>query len=165
MTTPPALLEHLAAARAELLAALHEIGQEEFIRRPTGEPTEGDERWPVRDVLWHVGLYEDAVRRWVDATRRGVTAEPYVARRRPAHLNTPELLHAWLEQTRRPTVVLIEKLTDADLAAPRTDADGRETSFALALAALAEHDRAHAAQVRALRAAAEDPGAGSTDTR
>lgn len=162
MTMPDALIATLAAARDELLAALEGMSAETLNRAPPGQATADDARWPVRDVLWHVGAYDDFVRRWVDGTRRGVAVEPFATRMRPLHMDTPELLRAWLDQTRRPSVVLIGKLTPADLDAPRTDASGAATTFALALAALAAHDRAHAAQVRALRAAAGD-GRGEGD--
>ncbi|MDA0364398.1 MAG: DinB family protein [Chloroflexi bacterium] len=155
MTSAPALIATLSAARDVLLAAIEGLTAEELLRAPPGPATDTDERWPIRDVLWHIGMYEDYLRRWVDGTRRGIAVEPYAARRRPMHMETPELLRAWLDQTRRPTIVLVGKLGAADLDAARADAAGHETTFALALGALAAHDRAHAEQVRALRATAE----------
>ena len=159
MTASTALAEQLAAARDELLAAIEGISRVELIRRPPGEPTADDEHWPVCDVLWHVGAYEDFIRRTIDGARRGVAARAYGPPRRPAHMETPELLRAWLDQTRRPTVVLLEKLTSDELAATRVGANGRETTFTRLLERLAAHDGAHAAQVRALRADGAATGA------
>jgi len=143
----------LADGRADLLTALEGVTQEEFIRRPPGEPTDADARWPVRDVLWHVGMFEDWVRRGVDAARRGVEATAYEPRRRPAHVSTPALLLEWLAQTRRPTLVLLGKLRDEELGVAHR-VGGRERTFARGLAHLGEHDREHARQVRQLRALA-----------
>ena len=146
------LLSDLHDARAELLAALEDITQEQLVRRPSGEITDGEERWPVRDVLWHVGLYEDWLRRTIDQGLGGRPVAAFDARSRPAHLNTPALLREWLDQSRRPTEVLLQRLHDADLDR-EFDVPGRGPRRPRALlSGLARHDRQHAEQVRALRA-------------
>jgi DinB superfamily len=142
----------LAAARDELLAAIDGITREELLRPPPGEPSPQDERWPIRDVLWHVGMWDDYVRRSIDATRRHVPPPPFENRIRPLQLETPEMLRAWIDQARHLTLVLLGKLSEAELAETRRGPNGRDSSFRSALAFLASHDRQHAQQVRALRA-------------
>lgn len=146
------LQRELAAARAELLAALEGVTQEQFVRRPPGPVTDDEARWPLRDVLWHVGVYEDWVRRVIGQGLDGRPVVPFEARQRLAHLNTPPLLHEWLDQSRRPTEVLLQHLHDADLDR-EFEVPGRGPRRPRALlAGLARHDRNHAEQVRALRA-------------
>ncbi len=158
----------LDAARADLLAALDGVSPDDFLRPPAAAASPGDERWSIRDVAWHVGIYDDFVRRWMDATRRGAALPVLERRTRPVHMQTPDLLRAWLDQSRHATLVLLGKLAGgpgtegaADLDVARPTADGGRRSFREALAFLAKHDREHAAQVRALRAehgAAAGPG-------
>ncbi|MPZ99658.1 MAG: hypothetical protein GEU80_10050 [Dehalococcoidia bacterium] len=152
MTTANELRDEMAAARAELLASLEGVTQEDFVRPPLGEVTEGEQRWPVRDVLWHVGLLDDWFRRMIDQARGGRAIDRFEARRCPAHLNTPELLREWLEQTRHPTLVLLEKLDAEALDRPFTLPAGERRTPRYLLGYLARHDREHAAQVRTLRA-------------
>ena len=145
------LRAELDDARGELLRSIDGITQEQFVRRPPGEVTEADERWPVRDVLWHVGYSDDWTRRAIDHALRGEDAPRYEHRRRPAYLNTPELLREWLEQSRRPTLSLMRRMSDGDLEHEVRLADGRTRRVADLLRELAEHERTHAEQVRALR--------------
>lgn len=145
------LQTELAAARAELLAALDGVTQEEFARRPPGPVTDDEARWPIREVLWHVGVYEDWTRRSIAQGLDGRPVAAYEARQRPAHLNTPALLLEWLEQSRRPTEVQLRRLDDADLDR-EFEVPGRGPRRPRAmLGGLARHDRGHAEQVRALR--------------
>jgi hypothetical protein len=152
-----ALRVELEAARGELIEALEGIRQEEFVRRPPGEVIEGEERWPVRDVLWHVGYSDDWTRRAVDHGLRGEAAPPFEHRRRPAYLNTPELLREWLDQSRRPTLSLMRRMRDDDLEREVRLASGRSRRIGDLLREAAAHDREHAEQVRALRALPPPP--------
>lgn len=145
------LRAELEGARGELLRSIEGIAQDQFVRRPPGEVTETDERWPVRDVLWHVGYSDDWTRRAVDHALRGDVAPPYEHRRRPAYLNTPDLLREWLDQSRRPTLSLMRRMRDGDLEREVSLADGRVRRVADLLRELATHERRHAEQVRELR--------------
>lgn len=147
-----ALRAELDDARGELLASVDGITQDEFARRPPGGASEADERWPVRDVLWHVGYSDDWTRRAVDRGLRGEAAPPFEHRRRPAYLNTPELLREWLDQSRRPTLSLMRRMRDDDLEREVRLASGRSRRIGDLLREAAAHDREHAEQVRALRA-------------
>lgn len=143
------LRSDLEAARAELLASFEGIPQEEFSHRP---PEGADaERWAVRDVLWHAGLQEDWRRRVIDEGVNGRAISPFEPRRRPAIANTPEYLHEWLEQCRRPLLALLRRLPDGALDREFALADGdRRTPRAL-LDELARLDHDAAERVRTLR--------------
>ena len=160
MTDLDDLQHDLQAARTELLAALEGVTPAELERRPPGEITEDEQRWPIVEVLWHIGQVEDRFRRLID---QGLGGRPIVAeptRPRPTHLTTPALLLEWLKQSRRPTEALLRRIADADLdiEIPRPDGSTRTPRRYLAL--LANHDRDHATQVRALRALASTPARG-----
>ena len=160
MTEIQDIQHDLQAARAELLAALEGVTQAEFERHPPGEITDDEQRWPIVEVLWHVGLIEDRFRRIID---QGLDGRPAVAdppRPRPTHLATPALLHEWLDQSRRPTEALLRRMTDAqlDLEIPRADGSTRTPRRYLAI--IANHDRDHAGQVRALRELESLPAGG-----
>jgi uncharacterized damage-inducible protein DinB len=148
----------LEAARAELMDALAGISQEEFSRRPPQGSAPEDERWPVRDVLWHVGMLDDWFRRMIDQSRGGRPIDGYEARRPPVHMNEPPLLEEWLRQTRHATLVLLGKLDEAMLDREFTLPQGEVRTPRRLLAYLARHDREHAGQVRALRALRPDEG-------
>lgn len=142
----------LAAARDELLAALDGVTQDELARQPsTVDGTEAP-RTPMRDLLWHVGQLDDWTRRVVDQARGGRPLDAYEARQRPVHMETPELLGQWLEQTRRATLVLLEKLSADELDRELTLRGGEVRTPRSLLAHLARHDRQQGALVRAMRA-------------
>ncbi|MFA7249519.1 MAG: DinB family protein [Dehalococcoidia bacterium] len=151
MSDIEAIQRDLQDARAELLASLGGVTQEDLDRRPPGEITDDEQRWPIVQVLWHVGQVEDRFRRSIDQALdgRAVLADP--PRARPAHLSTPPLLLQWLEQTRRPTEALLRRMTDADLDLEIVRPDGSTRTPRRFLALLVNHDRDHATQVRALR--------------
>ncbi len=153
------VLAMVEEARDEVLATLQGVTQAQFVRRPPGEVTPEDERWPIRDVLWHVGLVEDWYRRSIDAALGGRAVEPYEAIRRPARLNTLPLLIEWLDQTRRPLRSLLGRIGPADLDREVAWAGGRTRTPRAALGRLAEHDRVHVEQVRDLLALPPEPEA------
>lgn len=146
------LVAELDSARTAFLAALDGVTREQFVRRPPGEVGEGEERWPIRDVCWHLGQYDDYQRRVILAAseRRALPAnEPT---RRPAHLNTPDLLRKWLSQSRRALVVLVSRLDDDALNHEFEGAAGRTMTARGILKWVAQHERNHIAQVETLRA-------------
>ena len=145
----------LEGARADLLDALEGVTQEEFDRRPPGEITDDEQRWPIVQILWHVGQTDDRFRRIIEQGLEGRTSPPHPARPRPAHLTTPPLLLEWLEQSRRPTTALLRRLTDADLDFEMVRPDGTTRTPRRYLALLVNHDHEHATQARTLRALEE----------
>ena len=150
----------LEAARADQIAAREGGTQAEFDRRPPGEVSDDEQRWPIVEVLWHIGQVEDRFRRAID---QGLDGRPVVAdptRPRPAHLTTLALLREWLDQSRRPTESLLRRMTDAALDVEITRADGSTRTPRRYLAIIANHDHEHAAQVRALRAVESLPAGG-----
>jgi uncharacterized damage-inducible protein DinB len=155
-----ALRDDLAASRAELLAAVEGITPEEFERRPPGEPTEADERWPVRDVLWHVGLIDDWFRRMISQAMAGKPLDRYRRFGRPPQVDTPERLVMWLEQARRPLLSLLGRLPEERLDEEFTLPEGEVRTVRRLLTYLVRHDRVHAEQVRGLREGAR-PSTGS----
>lgn len=152
MTNIDDIQSELSAARADLLDALEGVTQEQIDRRPPGEITDDEQRWPITDVLWHVGHTEDRFRRTIDQALGGrdVAMEP--VRARPAHLTTLPLLLEWLEQSRRPTETLLRQMTDEQLEFEIPRPDGTTRTPLRYLEILVSHDHAHADQVRALKA-------------
>lgn len=145
------LRAELAEARAELLATLEGLTQEEFVQAPPGEATDDEARWPIREVLWHVGLVEDWLRRVSD---QGVAGRPiggYRARTRPAVTGDVAALVQWLEQCRRPVLALLERIPEDALDREFTLPEGEVRTARRLFAHIARHDREHAAQVRVLR--------------
>lgn len=146
------LRAELEAARTELLASFEGITADEFARVPkAGSVEPGDRRWSVRDVLWHVGLVEDWIRRTVDQAIGDRTPAPYAHRDRPAIAETPEYLGEWLEQCRRPLLALMRRLPDDALDRVFTLSDGDRRMVRPMLEHVAHHDREHARQIEALR--------------
>ena len=142
----------LDGARAALLASFEGITQAAFERVPEAPADDpADQRWSVRDVLWHAGLLEDWVRRTVDAAVNGREVKLYAHRDRPAIATTPEYLGEWLEQCRRPMLALLRRLPDDALDRPFTLPDGSPRMPRLMLAYVAAHDLEHVAQIEALR--------------
>ncbi len=148
-----ALAEELQAARLELLAAMEGISQDDFERPPAGasEQSEGGERWAVRDVLWHVGLVEDWLRRVVSQASAGRPLDRYQVRQRPAITSEVEHLREWLDQCRRPTLALLRRLPEDHLDREFTLPEGEVRTARRLLTHIARHDRQHAEQVRTLR--------------
>lgn len=142
----------LEAAREELLASFEGITAEEFARVPeAGSDDPDDRRWSIRDVLWHVGLVEDWIRRTVDQAIGDRTPAPYAHRDRPAIAGTPEYLGEWLEQCRRPLLALMRRLPDDAIDRTFTLSNGEPRMVRPMLAHIAHHDREHARHIEALR--------------
>jgi len=144
------LRAQMQQARAELLAALDGVTQEQLERQPP-PGAEGEAQWSMVEVLWHVGHTEDRLRRTVDQALGGRPITDDAPRSRPAYLVTRELLTAWLEQTRRPTEVLLRDMAEADLDREFLRPNGSTRTPRWVLELLVRHDRDHAAQVRTLR--------------
>lgn len=157
MTDIDDVQQELAAARAELLEALAGTTAEELERRPPGEITDDELRWPIVEVLWHVGVTEDRFRRTIDQALDGREVTTDAPRTRPAHMATLPLLLEWLDQTRRPTEALLRRMTSSDLEIEIPRPDGSTRTPARFLAILTGHDRQHAQQVRDLRALPATP--------
>ena len=146
------LIAELEAARAAFLAALDGVTQEQFVRRPPGDVGEGEERWPVRDVCWHLGQYDDYPRRTILAASEGRPLPKNEPTHRPAYLNTPDLLREWLAQSRRTLVVMASRLDEEALNREFEGPNGRTLTARGILRWIAIHERSHIAQVEALRA-------------
>lgn len=146
------LLAELEAVRAAFLAALEGVTQEQFERRPPGEVGEGEERWPIRDVCWHLGQYDDYQRRTVLAASEGRPLPKNEPTRRPEYLDTPDLLREWLTQSRRTLAVLASRLDEETLNREFEGVGGRTLTARGILRWIAIHERSHIAQVEALRA-------------
>lgn len=150
----------LEAAREELLAAVEGISRVAFEREPPQAEDAADRGWSVRDVLWHVGLVEDWIRRTVAQGTEGRPTTAYAHRDRPKIAQTPEYLAEWLDQCRRPLLALLRRLPDDALDRAFTLPDGGSRMPRRMIEHIAAHDREHAAQVRALRARSEGATAG-----
>ena len=144
------IVADLEAARTELLAAFDGVDQDTFDRQPfTIDPT--DRAWNIGDVLWHVGLVEDWIRRTVDQGVSDRDPAPYVHRDRPTIARTPDYLREWLEQTRRPLLALLRRLPEDELGRIFVLSDGERRMVRPMLEHIAAHDREHAQQIAALR--------------
>lgn len=141
----------LDEARTDLLAAFEGIHHEVFVR--PDEPGPGSPS--VRDMVWNAGLFEDWTRRVVQQGVEGREPPPYTPRERPAMAETPGYLVEWLEQCRRPLLALLRRLPEDALDRAFTLTGGESTTARRMLQQLVEHDRAHAARIRALRDAGE----------
>ncbi len=144
-----ALLEALSAARADLLAALDGITQEAFVARPPSDDLEA--RTNIRDLLWRVGAFDDWTRLVLDQALDGRPTAAWAPRLRPAYLNTPELLLAWLEQTRGALLARARRLDDTELNRELALHEGGTTPRAL-LRRPAELDGESTRRVGTLRA-------------
>ena len=152
MTQIDDFLRDMTEARADLIDSLQGVTQEEFDRRPPGEVTDDEQRWPIVQVLWHIGQVEDRFRRIIEQGLAGRTSATTPFTRRPAHLTAPAQLREWLDQTRRPTEVLLRHLDDAALDVEIPRADGSTRTPRRYLTMIVNHDHDHATQVRTLRA-------------
>ena len=146
------LIAGLETVRAEFLVALDGVTQEEFERRPPGDVTEGEERWPIRDVCWHLGQYDDYQRRTILAASEGRPLPKNEPTQLPAYMTTPDLLREWLSQSRRALLVLASRLDEDTLNREFEGLNGRALSARGILKWVAIHERSHIAQVEALRA-------------
>ncbi len=145
------LRTELQAARAGLLATLDGVTPEEFMRAPAGEVTEDEARWPIRDVLWHVGLVEDWLRRASGQGVEGRAVQGYHARECPALAQDVAYLVEWLDQCRRPLLALMNRIPEDALDREFTLPEGEVRTARRLITHIARHDREHAVQIRALR--------------
>ena len=145
-------LTRLGEAREALLDALRELDQARFVRRPPEDAGEGDQRWSIREVLWHVADSDRCWREWAEAALRGEAVTRFRGVRRPAHLNRlPQLVES-LEEQRAATLALFGGLDgDADLTTQHAT-PSRARSILEMLEHLTGHDREHAEQIAALAA-------------
>ncbi len=145
-------LTRLAAAREALLGALRDLDQPHFVRRPPDPAAEGDRRWSIREVLWHVADSDRCWRGWIEAALRGEAVTRFRGVRRPAHLNTLPQLTESLEEQRATTLALLGGLgADPDVTT-RHPTPSHARSILEVLDHLANHDRDHAEQIAALAA-------------
>lgn len=145
------LRTEIQAARAELLVTLDGLTPEEFTRAPAGEVTTEGARWPIRDVLWHVGLVEDWLRRVSGQGIEGRQIDGFNARACPALAQDVGYLIEWLEQCRRPVLALLNRIPEDALDREFTLPEGEVRTARRLITHIARHDREHAAQIRALR--------------
>ena len=145
-------LTRLAEAREALLEALRDLDQARFVRRPADPAAEGDRRWSIREVLWHVADSDRCWREWIEAALRGEALTRFHGVRRPAHLNTlPQLIES-LDEQRAITLALLGGLDERADLTTRHATPSHERSILEALDHLTNHDRDHAEQVAALAA-------------
>ena len=145
-------LTRFAEARVALLDALRGLDQARFVRRPPDPAAEGDRRWSIREVLWHVADSDRCWREWAEAALRGEAVTRFRGVRRPAHLNTlPQLIES-LEEQRAATLAFLGGLDgNADLTTPHPT-PSHDRSILEALDHLTNHDLEHAEQIAALAA-------------
>lgn len=146
------LTAELETARAAFLAALDGVTQEEFVRRPPGAIAEGEERWPILEVCWHLGQYDDYQRRTILAASEGRPLPANEPTKRPEYLNTPDQQREWLSQSRRALLVMASRLDEETLNREFEGLNGRTVTARGLLRWVARHEQAHIAQVEALRA-------------
>ncbi|RJQ09671.1 MAG: DinB family protein [Dehalococcoidia bacterium] len=151
MTLIDELIAELDSAHAAFLAALDGVTQEEFERRPPGEVTEGEERWPILEVCWHLGQYDDYQRRTILAATEGRPLPKNEPTKRPEYLNTPDQQREWLAQSRRALVVMASRLDEETLNREFEGLNGRTVTARGLLRWVARHEQAHITQVEALR--------------
>ena len=145
-------LARLTEAREALLDALRGLDQARFVRRPAEATAEGDRRWSIREVLWHVADSDRCWREWMEAALRGETMTRFHGVRRPAHLNTlPQLIES-LEKQRAATLAFLGGLDESADLATRHTTPSHERSILEALDHLTNHDRDHVEQIAALAA-------------
>ena len=145
-------LARLAEAREALLDALRGLEQARFVRRPPDPAAEGDRRWSIREVLWHVADSDRCWREWIEAALRGEAMTRFDGVRRPAHLNTlPQLIES-LEEQRAITLALLGGLDESSDLTARHATPSHERSVLEALDHLTNHDRDHVEQIAALAA-------------
>lgn len=123
-----AVLSTLEASRADLVARLRLLTPADFARSD------------VTDQIWRLGVADDWTRLVIDQSYGGRPLATLETRARPAYLVTPELLLAWLEQTRGSLVARVRRLSDDDL--DRTvELEGRERrTYAELLSDAADRD-------------------------
>ena len=152
----------MAEARAALLAVVEGISQAALVRRPSseegGEAGDDEERWPIRDVLWHVSEQERRWQRWVEAERGGAALGDWSRERRPAHVNRLDDLTRALVEAREVTDAVLDRLVaeldDRALERPRpTPRSEWELAFAQLPGLLARHERDHLQQIERLLSA------------
>ena len=145
-------LTRFGEARAALLDALRGLDQARFVRRPPDPAAEGDRRWSIREVLWHVADSDRCWREWAEAALRGEAVTRFRGVRRPAHLNLlPQLIESLAEQ-RAATLALFGSLGgDADLTTQHPTPSHARSILEM-LEHLTGHDREHIEQIAALAA-------------
>ena len=145
-------LARLAGAREALLGALAGLDQARFVRRPPDPAAEGDRRWSIREVLWHVADSDRCWREWMEAALRGEAVTRFRGVRRPAHLNRLRDLIESLDEQRDATLAFLGGLgADADLTT-RHPTPSHERSILEVLDHLTNHDLDHAEQIAAIAA-------------
>ena len=145
-------LTRFAEARAALLDALRDLDQARFVRRPEDLAAEGDRRWSIREVLWHVADSERCWREWIEAALRGEAVTRFRGVRRPAHLNLLPQLIGSLEEQRAATLAFLGGLGEGADLTTRHPTPSQPRSILEALDHLTGHDREHAEQIAALAA-------------
>jgi uncharacterized damage-inducible protein DinB len=134
-------LEASGARTVEVLASLAEADLE----------CSATPEWAVRDLLIHLATSERGVQGVLEGFLRGESIVPagfdldrwnasQVARLRDLSL---EQLRERISTSRRATLALLDRLTDADLDRRGRHALGREVSLGEALRIIAAHERVH----------------------
>ena len=145
-------LTRFAEAREALLDALRDLDQAHFVRRPEDPAAEGDRRWSIREVLWHVADSERCWREWIEAALRGEAVTRFRGVRRPAHLNLlPQMIES-LDEQRSATLAFLGGLGEGADLTTRHPTPSHPRSILEALDHLTGHDREHAEQIAALAA-------------
>ncbi len=149
------LRERLEAARAELLAAVGALTEED-LARPAGHESD----WTAKDLIGHVAYAEGSMLpmiqrplagqahqippdfdldRWNDSRVRRAKEQPVAA------------LLDRLVESRRELLALLDGMDDADLDRPTSHPRMPDTTVEGVLRIIAIHERDHARELRAVR--------------
>ena len=149
------LRERLEAGRAEFLAAVEALTEED-LARPAGHESD----WTVKDLIGHVAYAEGSMlpmiqrplagqahqvppdfdlNRWNDSRVRRAKEQP-----------VPALLER-LAESRREALALLDGMGDADLDRPTSHPRALDTTVAGVFRIIADHERDHARELRAVR--------------
>lgn len=148
----------LETSRMTLMNAVNALDDEGFRRRSDAGG------WTVAEVLAHVLEMERVLMSWaheaISIDDVEVTPISDDERREQAssaqRMAVPQLIHGLLA-CRRDTVRFLEGLSERELARPLLHPDWGSLTVSLLFQRAAEHEAAHATQIRALRAEAIAP--------
>lgn len=123
-----AVLSTLEGSRAKLVARLRLLTAADFAHPE------------LADQLWRLGVADDWTRLVIDQSLGGRPLAAREPRARPAYLVTPELLLAWLAQTRGSLVARARRLADEDLERSVELDGGERRTYAELLSDAVERD-------------------------
>ncbi len=147
-----ALVARLGAGRAELHASLQGASMATLARPFV---TAGGEESTLRELLWLAGALDDWTRLALDQGLGGRAIATRAPRPRPSYLETPELLRAWLDQTRGALLSRVRRVDGGDLERPLSLRDGSVATPRALLEFVADEDQRCAREARSMLRATE----------